>query len=216
MRLSTLAYFQILIATASAQLVAAPFGLALAPHNHPQQPLMAPEQQGSDSKQPQPPPQPQVQQPGVMLSDVMGRDRSMNVFAGFARDSEAVARRLDDAARNSTVLAPLNSAIDGLPRKPWEDPGEYRALGADAYEGDDGRDRARRNLRRFVEAHVVPASPWPEGEKRRTLLEGDRDIWWETRDGVRVIQPDNIDVASIASRVGNGEVWILKGVRNYA
>ena len=30
------------------------------------------------------------------------------------------------------------------------------------------------------------------------------------------IQPDNIEVASIASRVGNGEVWILKGVRNYA
>ncbi|RYP42767.1 hypothetical protein DL768_010239 [Monosporascus sp. mg162] len=214
MRLSTLAYFQLLIATASAQLVAAPFGLALASHNHPQQPLMAPEEQGGDSKQPQA--QPQVQQPGVMLSDVMGRDRSTNVFAGFARDSEAVARRLDDAARNSTVLAPLNSAIDGLPRKPWEDPGEYRALGAGAYEGDDGRDRARRNLRRFVEAHIVPASPWPEGEKRRTLLEGDRDIWWETRDGVRVIQPDNIEVASIASRVGNGEVWILKGVRNYA
>ncbi|RYO87790.1 hypothetical protein DL766_009934 [Monosporascus sp. MC13-8B] len=214
MRLSALVYFQILIATASAQLVAARFGLALAPHNHPQQPLMAPEQQqqGSDPKQPQP----QVQQPGVMLSDVMGRDRSTNAFAGFARDSEAVARRLDDAARNSTVLAPLNSAVDGLPRKPWEDPAEYRALGAGAYEGDDGRGRARRNLRRFVEAHVVPVSPWPEGEKTRTLLEGDRDVWWETRDGVRVIQPDNIEVASIASRVGNGEVWILKGVRNYA
>ncbi|RYP32490.1 hypothetical protein DL767_005179 [Monosporascus sp. MG133] len=215
MRLSALAYFQLLTATASAQLVAAPFGLALlAPHHH-QQPLMTPEQQqGSDSKQPRP--QPQVQQPGVMLSDVMGRDRSTNAFAGFARDIEAVARRLDDAARNSTVLAPLNSAIDGLPRKPWEDPAEYRALGADAYEGDGGRDRARGNLRRFVEAHVVPASPWPEGEKRRSLLEGDREIWWETRDGVRVIQPDNIEVASIAGRVGNGELWILKGVRNYA
>ncbi|RYP61859.1 hypothetical protein DL771_009978 [Monosporascus sp. 5C6A] len=212
MRLSSLAYFQFLTATASAQLVAAPFGLALTSHNHQQQPVMAPEQQGGDSGQPQP----QVQQPGVMLSDVMGRDRSTNVFAGFARDSEAVARRLDDPARNSTVLAPLNSAIDGLPRKPWEDLAEYHALGAGAYEGDDGRDRARRNLRRFVEAHVVPVSPWPEGEKRRTLLEGDRDIWWETRDGVRVIQPDGIEVASIASRVGNGEVWILKGVRNYA
>lgn len=30
------------------------------------------------------------------------------------------------------------------------------------------------------------------------------------------IFPDEIEVSSIASRVGNGEVWIIKGVRNYA
>lgn len=30
------------------------------------------------------------------------------------------------------------------------------------------------------------------------------------------IQPGNIEVSTIASRVYNGEVWILKGVRNYA
>ncbi|KAK7750076.1 hypothetical protein SLS62_007944 [Diatrype stigma] len=167
--------------------------------------------------------EPQMQQAGVLLADVMGRDRSMNAFAGFARDAEAVARRLGDAAARSTVLAPSNAAVDRLPRKPWEDPRDYDALGATAYDGEPGQDRARRNLRRFVEAHVVAASPWLEGEgegesaRARTLLDGDREIWWETRsDGVRVIQPDNIEVESIASRVGNGEVWILKGVRNYA
>ena len=135
--------------------------------------------------------QPQMQQDSVMLSDVMGRDRSINVFGSYARDSAPLAARLDDRARNSTVLAPLNSAIDDLPRKPWEDPRDYAGpLGAGVYEGDDGRDRAARNLRRFVDAHVVPLSPWQEGEAAAspTLLDGDRRIWWETReDGVRVV-----------------------------
>jgi hypothetical protein len=29
------------------------------------------------------------------------------------------------------------------------------------------------------------------------------------------IQPDNIEVDRVATRVSNGEVWILKGVINY-
>ncbi|KAI1114969.1 FAS1 domain-containing protein [Nemania sp. NC0429] len=156
-----------------------------------------------------------LNQGGVLISDVMGRDRSVNVFAGFARDVAEVARRLDDAGVNSTVLAPLNSAIEKLPGKPWEDADDYGALGATAYEGDEGRDRARRNIRRFVEAHVVPVSPWREGEKATSLLDGDREIWWETKEGRMVLQPDGIEIQSVASRVGNGEVWIVKGVRGH-
>lgn len=129
-----------------------------------------------------------MQQNGVLLSDVMGRDRSINVFASLTRDVEVVARRLDDAAQHSTVLAPLNSRIEALPRKPWEDPADYSALGAGAYEGPDGQERAHRNQRRFAEAHIVPASPWKEGEKVRSLLQGDGEIWWETRDGKKVVR----------------------------
>ena len=29
------------------------------------------------------------------------------------------------------------------------------------------------------------------------------------------IQPGNIEVSSIVSRVANGEVWVIKGVMNY-
>ncbi|KAK1757353.1 hypothetical protein QBC47DRAFT_375757 [Echria macrotheca] len=158
-------------------------------------------------------------QPGpsgdVMLSDVMGRDRSINLFAGFVRDIESASRRLDDASQNTTVLAPLNSAIEALPRKPWEDPRDYGALGPNAYEGGDGSERAHRNLRRFVEAHMVPLNPWPEGKNAKAIGD-DQTIWWEMKDGVRVIQPAGIQVVSIASTVSNGQVWILKGVRNYA
>lgn len=141
----------------------------------------------------------------VMLSDVMGRDRSINIFAGFTRDIEGVSNRLDDGAMNSTVLAPLNSAIEKLPRKPWEDPRDYGALGADAYEGEDGQQRAQRNLRRFVEAHIVPTSPWSQGQKVKPLGD-DREVWWEEKGGKRVVQPGDIEVVSVASTVANGEV----------
>jgi len=83
------------------------------------------------------------------------------------------------------VLAPLNSALQKLPHKPWEDPSDYEELGADAYGGSEGEGRAQRNLRRFVEAHVVPVSPWKEGEKVRTV--GGGEVWWEEREGGKIV-----------------------------
>jgi len=151
----------------------------------------------------------------VILSDVLGRDRSINIFAGFTRDIAAITERFSDSRQNTTILAPVNSAIMALPRKPWEDPEEYRELGADAYEGDDGQERARRNMKRFVEAHVVVKSPWQEEEKAKTL--GGEEVWWEKKEGSIWIQPGNVEVSSTeAGKVQNGEIWILKGVRNYA
>merc|ERR1712093_721321 len=125
----------------------------------------------------------------VILSDVLGNDRSINIFAGFTRDFATISQRFEDSNTNTTILAPINSAIMALPRKPWEDPKDYEGLGADAYEGK-------------------------EGVKVKTL-EGS-EVWWEAKDGVKFIQPGNIEVSSVASKVYNGEVWILKGVRNYA
>ena len=47
-------------------------------------------------------------------------------------------------------------------------------------------------------------SPWDEGQKEKTL--GGRKIWWEVRDGKRVIMPDEVEVDKVASRVANGEL----------
>lgn len=100
------------------------------------------------------------------------------------------------------MLAPLNSAIEALPRKLWEDP---REDSADAYQGEQGQERAKANLKRFVEAHLVGVSPWEEGAKGETV--GGRKLWWETReDGRRVIMPDGVEVDKVASRVANGEL----------
>lgn len=150
----------------------------------------------------------------VILSDVMGTQRQIQIFAGFTRDISTVSSRLETSSLNTTVLAPLNSALTALPRKPWEDPREYAALGAEAYEGSDGEDRAHRNLRKFTEAHVVLASPWKEGEKVETM--SGSKIWWEKKRDKAVVQPGEVEIERVVSRVANGEVWGLKGVLNYA
>lgn len=113
----------------------------------------------------------------------------------------------------------------------WEDPEDYSVMGEKAYEGASGEDRAQKNLRRFAEAHMIPISPWKEGEKVESM--GGGTIWWECKDGNKLvcawpyrlvteslnrfqlqIQPGDIEVSSIASRVSNGEVWIVKKCLN--
>lgn len=121
----------------------------------------------------------------VIISDVISRERIINIFAGFTRDIDNISKRLEDNGVNTTVLAPLNSEIQKLPRKPWEDPKDYEELGANAYGGSDGESRAHRNLRRFVEAHVVPVSPWKEGEKVETV--GGGKLWWDSKDGKKTV-----------------------------
>ncbi|CAG8974946.1 hypothetical protein HYALB_00007623 [Hymenoscyphus albidus] len=148
----------------------------------------------------------------IILSDILGSSRKINIFAGFTRDFAPISQRFEDRSLNTTILAPLNSAIMALPRKPWEDPAEYEKLGEQAYEGGDGQGRAQENLRRFVESHVVPDA-WEKGLKYKTLA-GD-EVWWERKGGQRIIQPGNIEVDSVSESTANGEVWVLKGVRNY-
>ncbi|TKX27270.1 hypothetical protein C1H76_0564 [Elsinoe australis] len=150
-----------------------------------------------------------------ILSDIMGLSKQINIFASFTRDIASVSARLDTHDLNTTVLAPLNGAVTSLPRKPWEDPREYAALGSNAYDGKDGEDRAARNLRRFVEAHVVPVSPWEKGVKVESV--GGGQLWWEEDDkGVRRIMPSGVEVKDVGTSVGNGAVWILKDCLNYA
>ena len=54
----------------------------------------------------------------LSISDVIGKERIINIFAGFTRDIEDISKRLDDNAQNTTVLAPSNLALQKLPRKP--------------------------------------------------------------------------------------------------
>ncbi|KAB8273167.1 hypothetical protein BDV30DRAFT_210965 [Aspergillus minisclerotigenes] len=151
---------------------------------------------------------------GPVISDVLPKNRGINIFASLTRDFEPIDSRFNDATKNVTVLAPRNSVIQGLPRKPWENPDDYAQFGeAKAYEGQEGQDRAKSNLKRFVKAHIIPRSPWNEGDEVETLG-GDKLSW--TKDGDKIfIQPGNIEVDSIAEQVSNGEVWILNGVINY-
>ncbi|TID16393.1 hypothetical protein E6O75_ATG11511 [Venturia nashicola] len=151
---------------------------------------------------------------GQTISDVLPRNQQISIFTSFTRDISSISTGFESTIQNFTVLAPEDSEIKRLPRKPWEDPGDYNTFGESAYEGQSGVDRAQDNLKRFVEAHVVPSSPWKEGDKVKTL--GGREVWWEKRDGKKLIQPQSLEVLSVADKVSNGEVWVLKGVLNYA
>lgn len=122
---------------------------------------------------------------GLSISDVIGKERIISIFAGFTRDIDSISKRLNDQGQNTTVLAPSNAALQKLPRKPWEDLKDYSELGANAYDGQSGEDRATRNMRRFSEAHIIPVSPWKEGEKVQSM--GGGQVWWESKDGIKVV-----------------------------
>ncbi|KAK5992466.1 FAS1 domain-containing protein [Cladobotryum mycophilum] len=141
----------------------------------------------------------QVQR-SVSLADILGTQRSVTTFFSFARQTEDITRLLSDPGINST------------------DPRDYATYGEQAYDGSGGKSRADENVRRFVEAHLVGTSPWEEGVKVKAV--GGRQIWWESKKHGdrerRVIMPDEVEVERVASQVANGELWILKGVLNYA
>lgn len=167
--------------------------------------------------------------PGQLtISDILPSQRQVNIFASLTRDISSLNSRLESSlpGSNTTLLAPLNSAMSDLPRKPWEDrPDDDSGISAASNE-----DKAAKNLRRFVLEHVVPVSPWKEGKENavKTLWsqeeggENDREIWWERRGGGedgseerKVVMPGEIVVAGVIGRVGNGEIWSLRGVVNY-
>lgn len=118
----------------------------------------------------------------IILPDVLGKERGLNIFASLTRYIDDVSARLSDPSLNTTVLAPTNSALQKLDHKPWENGRDYHRYGeAAAYKGEAGQGRADKNLRTFVEGHVVPVSPWMEGEKVETLA--GEQVVWEKRDG---------------------------------
>lgn len=139
-----------------------------------------------------------------ILSDVMGRDRSINIFSGFTRDVDSVSARLNDGSQNATILAPDNSALHDLPRKPWEDPRDYESLGANAYAGTDGSSRAQKNLERFVNAHIVPESPWKENHKIQSLA--GNTVWYEIKDGKKMVRLLGVPCRS-RSNIRQASTW---------
>ena len=147
----------------------------------------------------------------LSISDILPQTRKINIFASLTRDISGVTDRLESTkpADNTTLLAPLNSAMQALPRKPWEDrPGD------ESVSAQYNEDKAAQNLKRFVEEHVVPVSPWKEGEKIKTL--GGQHLWWEDNGDGKVIKPGDLVVDGVVGRVGNGEIWAVNGAVNYA
>ncbi|KAF3185028.1 hypothetical protein TWF106_007327 [Orbilia oligospora] len=149
-----------------------------------------------------------------IVSDALSVQRDVSIFSEIVRGltNHQILDRLEDKGQNTTVLAPLNSAMRALPRKPWEDP-DPRNNVEGAFFGHEGEKKAAANLERFVKAHVVPVSPFKENEKVQTL-EG-TTVWWTTENGITKLYPGGIEVKEVKSPVPNGQIWTLKGVVPY-
>ncbi|EPS44647.1 hypothetical protein H072_1358 [Dactylellina haptotyla CBS 200.50] len=152
-------------------------------------------------------------QDAPIVSDALSVQRDVSIFSDIVRGAASVYERLEDFGLNTTVLAPLNSAMRALPRKPWEDPNPDNNVQG-AFAGLPGEKKAAENLERFVKAHMVPVSPFPENEKVQTL-EG-VTVWWTTENGITKIFPGGIEVKEVKGSVPNGQIWTLTGVINYA
>jgi hypothetical protein len=189
-----------LISTAAVAAAISPLDLFQLPtHRSPTQNPMANNQQS-------------VSDTTLSISDILPSTRKINIFASLTRDISSVSSRLESTAtsQNTTLLAPLNSAMQSLPRKPWEDrPGDEQP--AALY----NEDKAAENLKRFVEEHVIPMSPWEEGKQNKIKTLGGRELWWERDGEKKIIQPGGLVVAEVVGKVGNGEVWAVNGVVNY-
>jgi len=128
-----------------------------------------------------------------MLSDIIPIDRAISIFSGLTRSVEEIGARLEDEHMNTTVLAPKNSVITNLPKKPWEDShdGEEASsrgtVSEELYRGESGEDRAASNLRRFVEAHLIGISPWQKGKANQVKTLQGKTIWWEEEGGLRKV-----------------------------
>lgn len=135
----------------------------------------------------------------IRISDVLPKVRAINTYASLTRDFESSRGQLSDPSKNVTVLAPRNKAVHDMPHKPWEDPEEYRALGeAEAYQGTEGQERARRNLEKFVEGHILPVCPWGEGEEVTSL--GGRKFTWVSEGDRKVV--------SLSMEHGYVRIWM--------
>ncbi|GAA5911149.1 hypothetical protein JCM6882_006588 [Rhodosporidiobolus microsporus] len=146
------------------------------------------------------------------LGDLLVRSKA-RLFYDYARDSAAVSSLLVDPNGAATLLAPTDSAILALARKPHEGP-ESRSS-SEVSSNEEERQRAEW-LERWVKAHVVleqvelEEGEWEEREY--TTMDG-KTVRFAPRgdDGEgRQLLPGEIEVVGEAQG-SNGKVLYLQG-----
>lgn len=148
---------------------------------------------------------------GPTIADVIPIDRSLTIYSDLVRTSADIQGAFGDAKKRFVVLAPQNSAIVALGRKPWDD----RPDDTDSrrFQGQGGEDRAQENIMRFVQAHILTAERFDEGDRATNLL-GEKLYWKRDADGKKRIYPGGIAVVSERNTAVNGDIWVLDGVIN--
>ncbi|GAA5831710.1 hypothetical protein JCM3766R1_004987 [Sporobolomyces carnicolor] len=149
------------------------------------------------------------------LTDLLTRSRNSRLFYDYVRDSRLVSTRLGDVSEASTVLAPIDSAIVSLARKPHQGPpGPITAYSLGSREDEHAR---ATYLERWTKRHVVPElvelnKPGPYvtlGGATVTLVKSEGD---NGRTTYRVM-PGDVEVLEIET-ASNGIILYLKETLN--
>jgi hypothetical protein len=117
---------------------------------------------------------------------------------------------LSDESVNSTLLVPQNSALQTLPRKPWEEDEEGPVVAdKDVLWDQEAEDKARKNVEDFVASHLITKYPIQEGADLPTLR--GTTLSYKLKGGDKYINPGNIKVVG-EREAANGAIWVLDGV----
>ena len=111
------------------------------------------------------------------------------------------------------MLVPRNSALQTLPRKPWEDKNDKDGLRRDGKEDlvwdKEVEDKARKNVEDFVAGHVITRYPIEEAKKLDTL--SGTQVEYRVKGGDKYVYPGEIKVLG-EREAANGAIWVLDGV----
>ncbi|KAK9322162.1 hypothetical protein V1517DRAFT_276510 [Lipomyces orientalis] len=148
----------------------------------------------------------------LLMTDALGIDRQISIFAGLVRQVEGLMWRLQDRSKDTLVLAPTNVVMQSLKRKPWED--------EETTERGDPREEERRameNIERFVLSHVVNDYGFDAPGERKKCGAGISDLWYESAGDHKVVhaQKTSGDVKADVVKTegtGNGQIWTVNDV----
>ena len=144
-----------------------------------------------------------------LISDILGIDKSITILTEYSLGLAEIAERLQDSSKYTIVLAPSNTAIMAMERKPWQDADP--ASKAPLLTAEDKDTRASDNIARFIKSHIVAldSASWKADVKKHNLL--GQPLWYATNDNQRSIQPENIEVRNIR-KAKNGEIWTINHI----
>ncbi|KAK9472947.1 uncharacterized protein V1510DRAFT_415620 [Dipodascopsis tothii] len=148
----------------------------------------------------------------LLMTDALGVDREISIFAGLVRQIEDLMLRLQDPEAETVVLAPSNTAMQALSRKPWED-----EEGAVRQSPTDEERHAMENIRKFVMSHVISSGRLEHPGEHLGCDQG-FEIWYEEESDKRYVYSSKSEDVKAEllnyKSTGNGEVWTLSGVLN--
>ncbi|BGP14712.1 hypothetical protein JCM10213_002759 [Rhodosporidiobolus nylandii] len=149
------------------------------------------------------------------LADLLTRSKTARMFYGYSRDSAAVSTLLLDSTGSVTVLAPTDSAITALARKPHQGPPPRNADGGEVRASVEDERAAAEYLERWCKAHIVlervqlEEDGWEEREY--ATMAGTMVRFARSADGKgRTLLPGDVEVVG-EETASNGKVLYLQG-----